>query len=219
MSETYHVLPRPTARLWCQLVQREIVKLFTALLSLREMNPRRFPLLKSRLTLGSSLAWCQHIHYCDSQLAIKRLQRTPSIAAATSSLNSSARCREEKCGFDLSAHAGQPRAQPGGCPRSQRTCRTDRGPRDGDCQDQGSVFVALDANGSFPRSREDATKLTSIIPLSNPHTRTTGFHIVGRWTPRRVRFGLSFEKRCFAAAEGWGSMKNGMPALSSRVCN
>ena len=46
---------------------------------------------------------------------------------------------EEKCRADLSSHARQPRAQPGGCARSQRTCRTDRGPRDGDCQDQGSV--------------------------------------------------------------------------------
>jgi hypothetical protein len=46
---------------------------------------------------------------------------------------------EEKCGADLSTHVGQPRAQPGGCARSQRTCRTDRGPRDGNCQDQGSI--------------------------------------------------------------------------------
>jgi hypothetical protein len=46
---------------------------------------------------------------------------------------------EEKCGADLSTHAGQPRAQFGGCARSQRTCRTDRGSRDGGCQDQGSV--------------------------------------------------------------------------------
>ena len=29
---------------------------------------------------------------------------------------------EEKCGADLSTHAGQPRAQPGGCAQSQRTC-------------------------------------------------------------------------------------------------
>src|SRR5207237_340541 len=29
---------------------------------------------------------------------------------------------EEKCRADLSTHAGQPRAQPGGCARSQRTC-------------------------------------------------------------------------------------------------
>jgi hypothetical protein len=42
---------------------------------------------------------------------------------------------EEKCGADLSAYACQPRAQPAGCARSQRTCRADRGPRDGDCQD------------------------------------------------------------------------------------
>jgi hypothetical protein len=27
--------------------------------------------------------------------------------------------------------------------------------------------------------------------------------IVGRWMLGRVRFGLGFEKRCFAAAEGW----------------
>jgi len=51
----------------------------------------------------------------------------------------SACAAEEKCGADLSAHAGQPRAQPGGCARSQRTCGTDRVARDGDCQDQGSV--------------------------------------------------------------------------------
>ena len=37
------------------------------------------------------------------------------------------------------------------------------------------AFFALGANGSFPANREDATKLTSIIPLSNPHTRTAGF--------------------------------------------
>src|ERR1017187_1816894 len=36
-------------------------------------------------------------------------------------------------------------------------------------------MIAPGAKGSFPRSTEDATKLTSIIPLSNPHTRTTGF--------------------------------------------
>jgi hypothetical protein len=30
-------------------------------------------------------------------------------------------------------------AQPGDCARSQRTCRTDCGPRDGNCQDQGGV--------------------------------------------------------------------------------
>ena len=35
---------------------------------------------------------------------------------------------EEKCSADLSAHACQPRAQPAGCARSQRTCRTDRIP-------------------------------------------------------------------------------------------
>jgi hypothetical protein len=46
---------------------------------------------------------------------------------------------EEECGADLSAYAGEPRAQPGDCARSQRTCRTDRSPRDGSCQDQGSV--------------------------------------------------------------------------------
>jgi hypothetical protein len=38
------------------------------------------------------------------------------------------------------------------------------------------VLVTFGANGFFPSSREDATKLTSIIPLSNPYTRTTGFH-------------------------------------------
>src|ERR1035441_7322337 len=36
-------------------------------------------------------------------------------------------------------------------------------------------MVAPGAKGSFPCNTEDATKLTSIIPLSNPHTRTTGF--------------------------------------------
>jgi hypothetical protein len=39
----------------------------------------------------------------------------------------------------------------------------------------GCVMVAPGAKGSFPCSTEDATKLTSIIPLSSPHTRTTGF--------------------------------------------
>src|SRR5271165_7241967 len=46
---------------------------------------------------------------------------------------------EEKCGADLSVHAGQPRIPSDGCTRSQRTCRTDRGPRDGNCQHQGSI--------------------------------------------------------------------------------
>ena len=36
-------------------------------------------------------------------------------------------------------------------------------------------MIAPGAKGSFPRSTDDVTKLTSIIPLSNPHTRTTGF--------------------------------------------
>ncbi len=36
-------------------------------------------------------------------------------------------------------------------------------------------MIALGAKGSFPSSSDDATKLTNIIPLSNPHTRTTGF--------------------------------------------
>ena len=36
-------------------------------------------------------------------------------------------------------------------------------------------MVALGAKGFFPSSSDDATKLTNIIPLSNPHTRTTGF--------------------------------------------
>ena len=35
--------------------------------------------------------------------------------------------------------------------------------------------VAPGANGSCPLSTDDATKPTSIIPLSNPQTRTTGF--------------------------------------------
>ena len=30
-------------------------------------------------------------------------------------------------------------AQPSSCTKSQRTCRTDRGSRDGNCQDQGSI--------------------------------------------------------------------------------
>src|SRR5271155_1901678 len=46
---------------------------------------------------------------------------------------------KEECGADLSAHAGQPRAQPGGCARLPRTCRTDRIARDGNCQDQRSL--------------------------------------------------------------------------------
>ena len=49
---------------------------------------------------------------------------------------------EEKCSADLSTHASQPRAQPVSCARSQRTSRADRGPRDGDCQNQGSVARA-----------------------------------------------------------------------------
>jgi len=35
-------------------------------------------------------------------------------------------------------------------------------------------MIVLGANGSFPSSRDEATKLTNIIPLNNPHTRTTG---------------------------------------------
>ena len=35
--------------------------------------------------------------------------------------------------------------------------------------------MIVGAKGFFPSRSEDATKLTSIIPLSNPHTRTTGF--------------------------------------------
>jgi hypothetical protein len=45
------------------------------------------------------------------------------------------RAAEKECDTDLSAHADQPRAQPGGRARPPRTCWTDRGPRDGDCQD------------------------------------------------------------------------------------
>jgi len=41
--------------------------------------------------------------------------------------------------------------------------------------DGGCVMVAPGAKGSFPWRTEDAMKLTSIIPLSNPQTRTTGF--------------------------------------------
>jgi integrase len=51
---------------------------------------------------------------------------------------SARRMPKEKCGAGVSAHAGQ---QPDGCARSQRTCRTDCGPRDGDYQDQGSGSV------------------------------------------------------------------------------
>jgi hypothetical protein len=36
-------------------------------------------------------------------------------------------------------------------------------------------MVAPGANGSCPLSTDDATKPTSIIPLNNPQTRTTGF--------------------------------------------
>src|ERR1700680_4227068 len=39
----------------------------------------------------------------------------------------------------------------------------------------GCVMVAPGPKGFFPSSSDDATKPTSIIPLSNPHTRTTGF--------------------------------------------
>ena len=46
---------------------------------------------------------------------------------------------EEKCRADLPTNACQPRAQPGGCARSQRTCRADRGPRDGDCRIKGAL--------------------------------------------------------------------------------
>src|SRR5579864_8301937 len=40
---------------------------------------------------------------------------------------------------------------------------------------EGCVMVAPGAKGSFPSSTDDATKPKKIIPLSNPHTRTTGF--------------------------------------------
>ena len=40
---------------------------------------------------------------------------------------------------------------------------------------EGCVMVAPGAKGSFPSSTDDAMKPTSIIPLINPHTRTTGF--------------------------------------------
>ena len=68
-------------------------------------------------------------------------------------------------------------------PASKRSPRSYRlGARVGwcDCLDCCAVcatpaFFALDANGSFPASTEDATKLISIIQLNNPHTRTTGF--------------------------------------------
>ena len=42
---------------------------------------------------------------------------------------------EKECRAGLSTNACQPRAWPSGCARSSRTCRTDRGPRDGDGQD------------------------------------------------------------------------------------
>ena len=41
---------------------------------------------------------------------------------------------------------------------------------------EGCVMVASGAKGSFPLSTDDATKPKNIIALSNPHTRTTGFH-------------------------------------------
>lgn len=40
---------------------------------------------------------------------------------------------------------------------------------------EGCVMGAPGAKGSFPSSTDDATKPKNIIPLSNPHTRTTGF--------------------------------------------
>jgi DNA-binding NtrC family response regulator len=68
---------------------------------------------------------------------VERLESALALAIAAEGQARSA--AEEKCGAHLSAYAGQPRAQPGGCTRSQRACRTDRGPRDGSCQDQGSI--------------------------------------------------------------------------------
>src|ERR1039457_7278851 len=48
---------------------------------------------------------------------------------------------------------------------------------------EGCVMVAPGAKGSFPSSTDDATKPTNIIPLSNPHTRTTGFQGTRMYMP------------------------------------
>ena len=58
---------------------------------------------------------------------------------------------------------------------------------------EGCVMVAPGAKGSFPSSTDDATKPKNIIPLSNPHTRTTGFQ--GRLEISTV-FGLCLRWFC-----------------------
>jgi hypothetical protein len=77
-------------------------------------------------------------------LSVRWSKRTDALAAALCSLGvfsrtPCARAAKEKCGPGFSTHAGQPRAQPGGRAKSQRTCRTDCRPRDRDCQDQRSI--------------------------------------------------------------------------------
>ena len=67
-----------------------------------------------------------------------------------------ARSAEKECCADLSAHAGQPRAQPGGCARSQRTRRTDRGAQDGDCQIKGALQRAEELSDDVAAAIERA---------------------------------------------------------------
>ena len=57
---------------------------------------------------------------------------------------------------------------------------------------RGCVMVAPGAKGFFPSSSDEATKPTSIIPLSNPHTRTTGFQgtRISMAEPPRTKSGL-----------------------------
>src|ERR1017187_8156926 len=52
---------------------------------------------------------------------------------------------------------------------------------------EGCVMVAPGAKGSFPSSTDDATKPRNIIPLSNPHTRTTGFQGTRMYMPEPPR--------------------------------
>ena len=40
---------------------------------------------------------------------------------------------------------------------------------------EATGYVMVAPGGSFPSNSADATKPTNIIPLRNPHTRTTGF--------------------------------------------
>src|SRR5208282_2279064 len=58
----------------------------------------------------------------------------------------------------------------------------------------GCVMVAPGAKGFFPSSSDDATKPTSIIPLSNPHTKTTGFQgtRISMAEPPGTKCGLRF---------------------------